>query len=144
LKPDEVFKADDTDLNEFLSLKKLAPYRTTEKDLVWFQRWRKGGSKRRQELRKKLRETAAKESVDQTSSGKAQDKKKKRKRKHAESKQADDGAADSKRTKSTAGGKTGNGKRKRKSANDDGKPILQSSNLDKTRLAAYSTKKSKK
>lgn len=51
LTPVEILQADDKDLNGFLSLKKLAPYRDVS---TYLDKWKKSKKKRRRAFREKL------------------------------------------------------------------------------------------
>lgn len=103
LKPTEILSAQDKDLNEYLSIKKLAPFRNTDHDSQWLQRWRKGKKKRQAELRRKLaaRERALKEGTSGSeftwaqplTGDAASDKKKKKKSKKVKSDNDTDVAA---------------------------------------------------
>lgn len=150
LQPKEIIDADDQDLNDFLSLKKLAPYRTTDRDRVWLDKWRKGGKKRRQELRKKMRADQSEKSAQPESSEIKSDDKKRKKRKHThKSKSKPEEASKSDVNAKPAASedrKEGKRKRKRKRADDveQRTSAIASSSLDKTRLAAYATSKKPK
>lgn len=59
LKPDVILQADDDLLNEYVSLKKLAPYRTGERHERWMSKWSKSKKKRRKEFMNKLKSRLA-------------------------------------------------------------------------------------
>ena len=80
LKPEEILEADDVLLNEFLSLKRLAPYRTRPLDKQWLDKWKSKGKKRRRELRMKLQELRAGPEAAAPSEKRADKKDKKRSR----------------------------------------------------------------
>lgn len=54
LKPTDIILADDKQLNQYLSLKKLAPFRKSDQDAEWMKKWRNGKKKRRAALRSAL------------------------------------------------------------------------------------------
>jgi protein KRI1 len=64
LKPEEIFMADDKDLNEYLSLKKLAPFRNQPRDVEWLAKWSRGSKSRRRDFRKKLKQVLAVEAPE--------------------------------------------------------------------------------
>ncbi|KAI3659296.1 hypothetical protein MP638_003512 [Amoeboaphelidium occidentale] len=58
LEAEEILEADDSLLNEYISLKKLAPFRTRDKDVEWLKKWKKHSKKRKKEFKRKLEEQA--------------------------------------------------------------------------------------
>jgi protein KRI1 len=48
--------ADDQDLNNYVSLKKMAPFRSSEKDKTWKAKFKKSKKKKLKEFREKLKQ----------------------------------------------------------------------------------------
>jgi protein KRI1 len=65
IKAKEILVADDKDLNEFLSLKKLAPYRSAEKRKKDTKSWYKHGKSKVKEFKANLKKTKTKKSDSQ-------------------------------------------------------------------------------
>ncbi|KAI3634652.1 hypothetical protein MIR68_007033 [Amoeboaphelidium protococcarum] len=74
----EILEADDDILNDFVSLKKLAPYRADERFYKWQRRFKRKSKHKVKEFRRKLQERLEEKQKQQKSQGGSQSDKKKR------------------------------------------------------------------